>query len=322
MSAIAPTKNTGLIIDEFINYATKHLTTVSGLATTLSTYPPAGATAPGVVNWTGYSVTPAKPSVEIPAAAQPTQPTQSNLNEDEGEDPFAKGNVEVEYPITKITFGDETEPEPIEEEDWDTVNNGVDYNVAKLKAETWIASGGFGNQSFSKAIGIDYSGYTGGPLSATDTIKTIYVPVLNKVHADKSRGARMLMTAQTQLEGFFPASGKKSASLSFRTNNPGNVGTNGIGVGKFATLADGITAQWNKVLGPIFSGNSKYYKSSYTLYEYLSTYAPVMARDKNRNWYKTTNNPTNYTNFVINYFKGQGYTITAQTTLAEINKIT
>ena len=155
MSAITPTKNTGLIIDEFINYATKHLTTVSGLATTLSTYPPAGATAPGVVNWTGYSVTPAKPSVEIPAAAQPTQPTQSNLNEDEGEDPLAKGNVEVEYPITTITFGDETEPEPIEEEDWDTINNGVDYSVAKLKAEAWIASGGSRTQSFSKAVGLD-----------------------------------------------------------------------------------------------------------------------------------------------------------------------
>jgi hypothetical protein len=46
-----------------------------------------------------------------------------------------------------------------------------------------------------------------------------------------------------------------------------------------------------------------------------------MAKDKSGNWYKTTNNPTNYTNFVINYFKGQGYTITAQTTLDQINKI-
>ena len=320
MSAIAPTKNTGLIIDEFINYATKHLTTVSGLATTVSTYPPAGATAPGAVNWTGYSVTPAKPSVETPGVTQPTQPTQSNIS-DEEEDPFTKGNVEVEYPTTKMSFGDETQVDIIEEEDWDTANKGLDYGVAILKAETWSAAS-IKNESFSKAIGADYSGYKGGPLSASDTIKTIYMPVLNKVHGDKSKGARMLMAAQTQLEGFFPANSKRGASLSFRTNNPGNVGTNGIGVGKFPTLEAGVAAQWDKVLGRIYSGKSPYYKPSYTLFEYLSTYAPVMAKDKNGNWYKTTNNPTNYTNFVISYFKGQGYTITAQTTLAEINKIT
>lgn len=250
-------------------------------------------------------------SAGVPAVDTPSQQTNSGGAE---EDPFSNEVVPVEYPITKRVFADE-----LEEESWDANNKGVDFDVAVLKAQAWNA--GPRNESFSKAVGLDYSGYTGGPLSASDTIKTIYIPVLNKVHADKSKGARMLMTAQTQLEGFYPANANRGASLSFRTNNPGNVGTNGIGVGRFATLEDGIAAQWNKVLGPTFSGTSKYYKSSYTLYEYLSTYAPAMAKDRNGNWYKTTNNPTNYTNFVINYFKGQGYAITAQTTLDEINKI-
>jgi hypothetical protein len=254
---------------------------------------------------------PPQPSAGLPNT--PTQ-TQPNLSDTEEEDPFAREVVPTEYPITQRVFADE-----LAEENWDTNNKDVDFSVAVLKAQSWTA--GDRNQSFSKAIGIDYSGYTGGPLSASDTITKIYMPVLNKVHGDKSKGARLLMAAQTQLEGFFPANANRGASLSFRTNNPGNVGTNGISVGKFATLEDGVAAQWNKVLGRIYSGKSPYYKSSYSLYEYLSTYAPVMAKDKSGNWYKTTNNPTNYTNFVINYFKGQGYTITAQTTLDQINKI-
>ena len=253
---------------------------------------------------------PSQPSAGLPAT--PTQ-TQPNLSDTEDEDPFAREVVPTEYPITQRVFADE-----LEEGELDT-NKDTDFSGAVLKAQAWAA--GDKNQSFSKAIGIDYSGYSGGPLSASDTITKIYMPVLNKVHGDKSKGARLLMAAQTQLEGFYPASAKRGASLSFRTNNPGNVGTNGISVGKFATLEDGVAAQWNKVLGRIYSGKSPYYKSSYSLYEYLSTYAPAMAKDKSGNWYKTTNNPTNYTNFVINYFKGQGYTITAQTTLDQINKI-
>jgi hypothetical protein len=253
---------------------------------------------------------PPQPSAGLPAT--PTQ-TEPSLSDTEDEDPFAREVVPTEYPITQRVFADE-----LEEGELDT-NKDTDFSGAVLKAQAWAA--GDKNQSFSKAIGIDYSGYSGGPLSASDTITKIYMPVLNKVHGDKSKGARLLMAAQTQLEGFYPASAKRGASLSFRTNNPGNVGTNGISVGKFATLEDGVAAQWNKVLGRIYSGKSPYYKSSYSLYEYLSTYAPAMAKDKSGNWYKTTNNPTNYTNFVINYFKGQGYTITAQTTLDQINKI-
>jgi LAS superfamily LD-carboxypeptidase LdcB len=63
MSAIDPTNNTGLIIDDFINYATAHLGTVGGVINTLSIYSPVTPPAPGVISWTGYSVQPAKPSV-------------------------------------------------------------------------------------------------------------------------------------------------------------------------------------------------------------------------------------------------------------------
>lgn len=61
MSIISPTNNTTLIIDDFINYATAHLSTVSGVVNTISLYPPAATPGPGVVPWSGYQVDPATP---------------------------------------------------------------------------------------------------------------------------------------------------------------------------------------------------------------------------------------------------------------------
>lgn len=62
MAAIPPTNNTALIVDEFIRYATVHLSSVSGIANTVSLYPPTSAPAPGIVIWTGYTVPPTTPS--------------------------------------------------------------------------------------------------------------------------------------------------------------------------------------------------------------------------------------------------------------------
>ena len=59
MAAINPTDISDLIVDEFIRNATTHLTTVSGIANTLSLYPPIPTPSPGIVNWTGYTVPPA-----------------------------------------------------------------------------------------------------------------------------------------------------------------------------------------------------------------------------------------------------------------------
>jgi hypothetical protein len=60
MSVIPPTKKASLIVDDFISYATLHLSTVSGVINTVSLYPPIGTPGPGIINWTGYMVTPAK----------------------------------------------------------------------------------------------------------------------------------------------------------------------------------------------------------------------------------------------------------------------
>jgi predicted chitinase len=62
MSVIQPTNSTGLIIDDFINYANAHLSTISGIINTISLYPPLQTPGPAVIMWTGYTVTPATPS--------------------------------------------------------------------------------------------------------------------------------------------------------------------------------------------------------------------------------------------------------------------
>jgi putative chitinase len=67
MSIISPTNNTSLIITDFINYATSHLSTVSGLVNTVSLYPPLATPGPGVLPWASYSVVPPSPvSTQLP----------------------------------------------------------------------------------------------------------------------------------------------------------------------------------------------------------------------------------------------------------------
>jgi putative chitinase len=74
MSIILPNNNSEIIVNDFINYATIHLTTISGVANTISLYPPVGTPAPGIVTWTGYIIPPAAPP-------QPTTQVVPNIDE-------------------------------------------------------------------------------------------------------------------------------------------------------------------------------------------------------------------------------------------------
>lgn len=53
---LPPSPTPQLFLSTFINNATIHLTTLNGLIVTVSTYPPVGAPAPGLLNWSGYRV--------------------------------------------------------------------------------------------------------------------------------------------------------------------------------------------------------------------------------------------------------------------------
>lgn len=85
MSAIKPTSQTELIVDEFIRYANQHLTTVSGLITTISTYPPAGTPGPGIIPWTGYFVPPSVPTPPLPDTVSEIDTSEYELTPEQNE---------------------------------------------------------------------------------------------------------------------------------------------------------------------------------------------------------------------------------------------
>lgn len=161
-----------------------------------------------------------------------------------------------------------------------------------------------------------YRGYEGSADTVSKTIRDIYIPARDAANLTISKGLILLMTAQTQHEGFKPG------TKSYRTNNPGNIGNTDSGaIVTYSSLTKGIQAQ-QTFYNDIFSGGTRLYKPSDTLYKYLSQYAPACYHTRpDRILVKGTNDPTDYTNAIINWFKGQGYNITADTTLAEIKAL-
>jgi hypothetical protein len=161
-----------------------------------------------------------------------------------------------------------------------------------------------------------YRGYEQQTVTKSENIKDKYEPALNKAFPSFSKGLKLLMQAQVQLEGFTPG------TVAYRTNNPGNVGTDTSTtppkIKKYNTLEEGIRAQWNQVLKGALNNTSSNYTSNMTLYDYLYKYAPPY-NDQGK---PSGNDPTAYTNFVINYFKtNASIDITATTTLEQINAI-
>jgi putative chitinase len=106
MSAVQPTKNTGLIVDEFIRYANSHLLTVRGMITTVSAYP-GPSTAPGVVMWNGYQVAGAKNSRD--SVASPVN--QLFIGEDVN--PNAEPITDAQYLEAEKSLVASTEEEPV-----------------------------------------------------------------------------------------------------------------------------------------------------------------------------------------------------------------
>lgn len=119
MAAIPPTKNHKLLINEFIRYAQQHLTTVSGIVNTISTYPPIGTPGPGIANWSGYSV----------------QTGVSDLNEVERNAEAIQLDQE-EYPVNQKIYEDEfpSEKEAMENNS-DTTREEAFNNITQFKIE-------------------------------------------------------------------------------------------------------------------------------------------------------------------------------------------
>jgi hypothetical protein len=170
-----------------------------------------------------------------------------------------------------------------------------------------------------------YGGVTPKVVNPSKVIEEVYIPARDKAVPSGSKGAKILITAQAQFEGYKPR------TKSFRTNNPGNIGNTDLGGTRgFNSLEDGILAQYNHIVKIIRGEERNYvlntrkkapsvtdvatnivYPGIDFVYEgklkqYLQIYATGARKDNN------------YLNFIIGYFKKNGYTITGDTTLQEI----
>jgi hypothetical protein len=164
-------------------------------------------------------------------------------------------------------------------------------------------------------------------VDATKYVKSDYIPTLNRVLPNVSKGAKTLMTAQTTFEGFSPNSGK-----AYKSNNPGNLGSDWTKTGTFPTLEAGIKAQYDYItrvaegkhyMYPIgkrakqpatMVGTHPYPAidfNPYTgaLYQYMNIYDAGTRTDPS------------YTNFIISYFSKEKIPITPNTTIQEIVKM-
>jgi hypothetical protein len=219
---------------------------------------------------------------------------------------------------------------------------GLDHSISgnrwstNLKAQTIVLKG-----TVNKATGPAYSNdFNKDGTSNTErrgikssgsvskTIKEVYVPALDKAVPDGSKGIKMLITAQTQMEGFAPG------TKAYRTNNPGNIGnTDNGGTKKLTNLEQGVKLQYDYVADVALNKKSPYILDSKikrdgiydkdsgqsypgidftykgTLDQYLKVYSTGARK------YDT------YVNLVISYFKKNGHTITKDTTLKQIYDI-
>ena len=140
MSAIPPTKNPGLIIDDFILYATSHLTSVSGIVNTVSLYPPVGTPGPGIVQWSGYQLAPAKPK-----SVSPQQELYSKID-------WSKTDLKEDDPEVQQIINPSIPA--IEEESIGYVqevrNNPSAYSDANLEEESFTAASQVNNVKAEK----------------------------------------------------------------------------------------------------------------------------------------------------------------------------
>jgi hypothetical protein len=104
MSAIQPTKNTGLIVDEFLRYANEHLSTVTGIIYTTSNYPPLGNPGPGVIPWQGYSVPGFKESTIIDEALLQEVEIENIIIDEEFAEQGLPLNISVVDPTADATI--------------------------------------------------------------------------------------------------------------------------------------------------------------------------------------------------------------------------
>ena len=148
MSAVNPTENTGLIVDEFIRYANQHLSTVQGLVDTTSIFPtvPAPTVLPGKLFWKGYTVQPATPSKKL---GEDDFPAKENVEPQNSQPTTQEESAEIDG-LTEEQLEQETQLRLKSEEDIITqtqFTQGKAWNVG-------FRGGGF-SPGFSGAVSVN-----------------------------------------------------------------------------------------------------------------------------------------------------------------------
>jgi hypothetical protein len=151
-------------------------------------------------------------------------------------------------------------------------------------------------------------------ISFSKSISDVYIPARDRALNNRKRGLQILLTAQAQLEGFRPG------NINYDLNNPGNftgkvgnIPISGRGQGgrskfvQYDTLENGIKASAAQI-DIIIEGKSKSYPKDPTLLQYVETYAPST----------DGNNVSSYVNFIVGYFKKEGYDISDSSKLQYI----
>jgi len=104
MAAIRPTKNTGLIVDEFLRYANEHLSTITGTIYTTSNFPPTGQPGPGFIQWKGYTVPGFKESTIIDEALFQEVEIENIIIDEEFAEQGLPLNISVTDPTADATI--------------------------------------------------------------------------------------------------------------------------------------------------------------------------------------------------------------------------
>lgn len=172
----------------------------------------------------------------------------------------------------------------------------------------------FINSQEFKDIYQQYIVRTGQKVSFSDfgkSLKSEYIPALDKVVPSHKKGIRTLMLTHTTMEGFYPG------SKAYRTNNPGNIGNVDSGATvTYPTLEAGVKKQYEHITN-IVSGKNPYYKIG-TYYKSVGfTYDGSL--DQYLKIYATgARVSSTYLNMFIAVFKKQGFTVTGSTKMSEI----
>jgi GH24 family phage-related lysozyme (muramidase) len=161
MAAINPTNNTGLIVDEFISYATNHLNSVEGVISTVSLYAagpppsPIQVPGPGIINWKGYFISPSTKSTIV---TQDDFKPKEDVEDHNSARPTKEENIQTGTTEEEIDKKIEEEGDfsvlDIEESDIQT--GEIKFNQGKPFVTGFKGGGGGGFSSgFSGAVSVD-----------------------------------------------------------------------------------------------------------------------------------------------------------------------